>query len=312
MTRTPIDNIFPGSAEDAETDGPLSRLLESLALERVAEDRFRGWSYDIGSGTIFGGHLLAQALMAGCDTVDSGLPHSLHAYFLRPGALDAALEYRVERIRNGRRFCTRQVSAEQRGKTVFCMWISFHAGEAGPEHAAQMPAVPGPEGLHSLLDLRRASADRFPERIRHDLLRERPVEIRPVAPVDPLYPGQYPPVQHVWLRSAGTLPERDVLHLAMLAYASDFSLLATAFLPHGITYHQPGIHTASLDHSLWFHRPFRADRWLLYSMDSPSSHGGRALARGTIFTRDGSLVASTAQEGLIRVVPSEGGHRLGE
>ena len=275
-------------------------LIAHLGLERLEDNLFRGDSRDIGGKSVFGGQVLGQAFMAANQTVDGRRAHSLHAYFLRPGNPHAPIIYDVERIRDGHSFTTRRVVAIQHGRAILNMAISFQVEEEGFDHQAVMPDVPAPEGLASAEELRRQIADQLPEQKRAILTCERPIEMRPVEPVDPLNPERRPPCQHVWLRAIDTMPDDPALHQAVLAYTSDFTLLATAFLPHGISYFQRNILAASLDHAMWFHRPFRVDDWLLYAMDSPSAGGGRGLGRGNIFTRDGRLVASVAQEGMIR------------
>ncbi len=276
-------------------------LLSHLSLERLEDNLFRGESRDIGGKSVFGGQVLGQALIAAEQTVEGRQAHSLHAYFLRPGDLQAPIIYEVERIRDGRSFATRRVVAIQHGRPIFNMSVSFQVAEKGFEHQAPMPEVPGPEGLLSTLELRRQVMDRIPARLRETLTAEGPVELRPVQVLDPLNPERHAPFQHVWLRTVGALPDPIAVHQAILAYCSDFTLLGTALLPHGVSFFQPEVQAASLDHAMWFHRPFRIDDWLLYAMDSPSAGNGRGLGRGSIFARDGRLIASVAQEGVIRL-----------
>ena len=275
-------------------------LLDHLSLERVEEDLFRGDSRDHGGKSVFGGQVLGQALMAAGRTVEGRAAHSLHAYFLRPGDIQAPILYEVDRIRDGKSFTTRRVVALQHDRPIFNMAASFQIAEQGVDHQADMPEAPSPEGLLSTTELRRREADRLPEKLRDLLTRESPIEFRPVEPVDFLEPERRQPAQQVWMRAAGALPEEQALHQALLAYASDFTLLNTALLPHGLSFFQKGVYMASLDHAMWFHRPFRMDEWLLYAMDSPNAHNCRGLGRGSIFTRDGRLIATVAQEGLIR------------
>jgi len=275
-------------------------LLEHLSLEQLEDNLFRGGSRKLGGKSIFGGQVLGQALVAADQTIEGRLAHSLHAYFLRPGDPDLSVIYKVERLRDGRSFTTRRVTAIQRERPIFAMAISFQISEEGFEHQMTMPDVPGPEGLLSTVELRRQFSKKLPETLREVLTAERPIELRPVVADDPLHTAPRPPAQAVWLRAGSPLPEQPSLHQALLAYASDFNLLDTALLPHGISFFQPEVQAASLDHAMWFHRPFRMDDWLLYSMDSPSACGNRGLARGNIFSADGRLVASVAQEGLIR------------
>jgi acyl-CoA thioesterase II len=281
---------------------PLHDLLDHLTLERLEEDRFQGESRSLGGKSVFGGQVLGQALLAADATVEGRRAHSLHAYFLLAGDPNAPIVYEVERIRDGRSFATRRVVAVQHGRRIFNMAVSFQVAEEGLDHHLPMPDVPGPEGLLSGPELYRQIADRLPEKRRESLIAERPIDLRPVQPRDLLNPERRPPQRQVWFRAAGALPDDPVLHQAMLAYASDFTLLGTALFPHGLSFFNPGVQALSLDHAMWFHRPFRMDEWLLYSMDSPSASAGRGLGRGSIFTRDGLLIASVAQEGVIRLV----------
>ena len=282
-------------------DNLLKDLLDHLTLEPLREDRFRGESRSLGGKSVFGGQVLGQALLAADATVEGRRAHSLHAYFLLAGDPTAPIVYEVERIRDGRSFATRRVVAVQHGRPIFNMAVSFQVAEEGLDHHAPMPDVPGPEGLLSGSELHRQIADHLPESHREALTAERPIEMRPVQPRDLLNPERRPPQRQVWLRTVGTLPDEPALHQAMLAYASDFTLLATALFPHGLSFFNPEVQAVSLDHAMWFHRPFRMDEWLLYAMDSPSASAGRGLGRGSIFTRDGRLVASVAQEGVIRL-----------
>jgi acyl-CoA thioesterase II len=279
---------------------PIEDLLGVLMLERLEDNLFRGQSRDIGGKSVFGGQVLSQALLAAELTVEGRMPHSLHGYFLRPGDAQAPIIYDVERIRDGRSYATRRVVAIQHGQAIFNAAVSFQRAEDGFDHQLPMPEVPGPEGLSSVIELRRQVAERLPAERREILTRERPIELRPVQPADLFTPERREPRQQVWFRAKGTLPAAEAIHRAALAYASDFSLLVTAFLPHSLSLFQPGVMAASLDHAMWFHRPFRADEWLLYVMDSPSASFGRGLSRGSIFARDGRLVASVAQEGVMR------------
>jgi acyl-CoA thioesterase-2 len=279
----------------------LDRLLELLELAPIGEDVFRGPSQDLGWGTVFGGQVLGQALSAAGRTVESDRhAHSLHAYFLRPGDPSRPISYHVERTRDGGSFSTRRVRAHQEGPPIFFMAASFQRPEGGLDHQAAMPGVPGPDGLASYDELTRRYLPIAPEPLRASLDIEWPFEMRPVEVIDPLSPQPAAPVSHLWLRSAGPLPDDDRVHRYLLAYTSDFSLLDTALAPHGRSYWQGDLKMASIDHAMWFHRPFRADEWLLYAMDSPNACGARGLVRGQVFDRAGRLVASTAQEGMIR------------
>lgn len=279
----------------------LSELVELLALERIEENLFRGQSQDLGWGQVFGGQVLGQALSAATQTVPADRRvHSLHAYFLRPGDARRPIVYDVDRIRDGKSFTTRRVVAIQGGRPIFNLSASFQLEEEGFEHADEMPEVEGPDGLVSELELWRRRADRMPEPIRTRALAERPIELRPVDPVDPFEPEAKEPRHAVWVRAAGELPDDPALHCYLLAYCSDFSFVTTALRPHSATWVDPRMQVASIDHVMWFHRPFRMDDWLLHVMESPSASGARGFARGQFFTRDGRLVASTAQEGLMR------------
>lgn len=283
-------------------------LLALLDLEEIEQNIFRGRSRDIGSGSVFGGQVLAQSLVAAGRTVEPDrTAHSLHGYFILPGDVEAPIVYFVDRLRDGKSFATRRVTAIQHGRAIFNMAASFQVEEGGAEHQAEMPDVPGPEELPRELDRIRAIAERIPEPLRAIYTQERPMDFRPVDPVDPFHPEERPPRKHVWLRALGEVPGGALQHQSVLAYASDYGLLGTALLPHGLSFQQPRLQAATLDHALWFHRPFRVDEWLLYTMDSPSAANARGFARGSIYTRDGRLVASVAQEGLMRV--REGGER---
>ena len=295
----------------------LDRLLGLLQLERIEHNLFRGQSQDLGWGTLFGGHVLGQALSAAAQTVapdsgdsaDSGdaadsmvrTAHSLHGYFLRRGDVSVPVIYDVDRIRDGKSFTTRRVVAIQNGRAIFNLSASFQISESGFSHQATMPAdVPGPEGLLSTRDLTLQYTRDLPAKVRQRIAHERPIEIRPVDPINPLKPEKGAPLRRLWFRARGRLPDAPQIHQLLLAYASDFNLLQASVAPHGVSYWTPGMQVASLDHAMWFHRPCRIDEWLLYDIDSPSSSGARGLGRGQFFTRDGVLVASTAQEGLIR------------
>lgn len=282
----------------------LRALLALLNLERIEQNIFRGGNRDIGSGRVFGGQVLAQALVAAARTVEADRSaHSLHGYFILPGDMDAPIVYEVDRIRDGRSFTTRRVVAIQHGRAIFNLSASFQVEEGGPEHQAEMPEVPGPEDLPRDLELIRAEADRIPEAVRAVYTQDRPIEFRPIDPLDRFHPERRPPRKHVWFRAVGPMPDAPLCHQAVLAYASDYGLLGAALLPHGLSFLRPELQAATLDHALWFHRPFRVDEWLLYEMDSPSAYGARGFTRGSIFTREGTLVASAAQEGLLRLRP---------
>jgi len=279
----------------------LTELIELLTLERIEENLFRGQSQDLGWGNVFGGQVLGQALSAAAQTVrEPRKVHSFHSYFLRTGDAKRPIVYDVDCIRDGKSFTTRRVVAIQGGSPIFSMAASFQAPEDGFEHQAPMPEAKGPEGLKSEAELARAAADRIPEMLRERALAEKPIEIRPVNPQDPLSPERREPQRQIWYRAAGRLPDDLSVHQYLLAYASDFNFLGTSMQPHGVSWLSPKMQVASLDHAMWFHRPFRLDQWLLYVVDSPSASSARGLARGQFFTQDGTLVASTMQEGLIR------------
>jgi len=280
----------------------VEELLKLIDLEPLEVNIYRGRNRDIGSGRVFGGQVLAQALVAARRTVEEEREaHSLHGYFILPGDLAAPIVYFVDRLRDGRSFTTRRVTAIQHGRAIFNLSASFHVSEPGPEHQTETPDVPAPESLVSELDLIREQSDRIPEHVRAVLTQDRPIDFRVVSPTDPFTPEPSPPVRYFWLRAVGAMPDDTICHQAVLAYASDYGLLATVLQPHGFSVRAPGLQVATLDHALWFHRPFRADEWLLYSIDSPAAAGARGFARGSIFTRDGVLIASVAQEGLTRV-----------
>ncbi|MBI5496313.1 MAG: acyl-CoA thioesterase II [Deltaproteobacteria bacterium] len=282
----------------------LEELVKLLALERIEENLFRGQSQDLGWGTVFGGQVLGQALSAAVRTVPpERLVHSLQAYFLRPGGVTAPIVYDVDRIRDGSSFTTRKVVAIQHGRAIFNLAASFQKPEEGLEHQDLMPEVPPPEAVPTEQERLAAHAQKLPEPIRERALAARPFEMRAVEDDDPVQPASQPPRRAVWLRTTHQLPDDPGVHHALLAYASDYSFLTTSLRPHGVNWLTPGMQVASLDHVMWFHPPFRADEWLLHVMESPRATGARGLVRGRVFSRDGRLVATTAQEGLIRRHP---------
>ena len=279
----------------------LRELLDLLKLEKVEENFFRGRSQDLGFGNIFGGQVLGQALSAASQTLsDDRTVHSLHGYFLWPGNPSMPILYEVDCIRDGKTFTTRRVVAVQKGRPIFSMSASFHRIENGFEHRADMPDVPPPENLISELEFARMNKERIPESIRGKLTCDRPIEIRTVNPVNPFKPDKRPPRSYSWFKAVDTLTDDLSVHKYMLAYASDFGLATTCLAPHGHTFFEPTMQVASLDHAIWFHRDFRMDDWLLYAKESPSASNGLGMNRGMIFTRDGLLVATVAQESLIR------------
>ncbi len=276
-------------------------LLDLLDLEQIEFDIYRGTNRDIGSGRVFGGQVLAQSLVAAQRTVPAERrAHSVHGYFILPGDLDVPIVYFVDRLRDGKSFTTRRVTAIQHGRAIFNMSASFHIEEPGFEHQLPMPDVPPPESLRSELEVIRERAHEAPEALREVLTQDRPIDFRIVEDIDPFNPVKQPPVRHIWFRAVGPMPDEILSHQAVLCYASDYSLLGTALQPHGRTYRRPDVQVASLDHAIWLHRTCRVDDWLLYAIDSPIAAGARGFARGSIFTREGQLVASVAQEGLTR------------
>ncbi len=279
----------------------IEKLLQLLDLEPIEVNIFRGRSPQDTWQRVFGGQVLGQALVAAARTVDKRNTHSLHAYFLRPGDPKVPILYEVERARDGKSFTTRRVVAIQHGRPIFTMSASFHIEEEGFEHQATMPDVPQPEELLAKAELLASFEGDFPPEMVRWFRREGPIDLRPVNPRAPLKPEKREPAQHVWVRATGSLPDDIAIHQCVLAYASDMTLLDTSLLPHGLGFLDQRAQLASLDHAMWFHRPFRADEWLLYTQDSPASYGSRAFSRGTIFTRDGTLVASVTQEGLVRI-----------
>ena len=278
-------------------------LLAILDLEVLEQNLFRGRSPQVGWQRVFGGQVIGQALVAASRTVEGRSPHSLHGYFLLPGDPKVPIIYDVERIRDGRSFTTRRVKAIQHGQPIFTLSASFHIDEPGLSHQMAMPDVPKPDQLPSESDIRERVMPLMPDPVRAYFERERPIELRPVEFKRYMTRDGLEPYFNVWIRATGKLPEDPAIHQAVLAYASDMTLLDSTLVAHGRTVFEREIQAASLDHALWFHRPFRADEWLLYAQDSPFAGGARGFARGSIFTSDGVLVASVAQEGLIRHRP---------
>jgi acyl-CoA thioesterase-2 len=284
----------------------MQALMRVLDLEILEHNLFRGISPDAGWQRVFGGQVIGQALMAACKTVDTDRhPHSLHGYFMRPGDPSIPIIYEVDRIRDGRSFTTRRIVAIQHGQAIFSMSCSFHIVEDDVfDHQSAMPDVPPPEELADESDMKATFMQVAPEPIRKYWERERPLELRPTSFEHYTSDEPQPAEQCVWLRSTAPVPEPFAddprVHAAILAYASDMTLLDTALFPHGLSIFSRAIQAASLDHAMWFHRPFRIEDWLLYAQDAPSAHGARGFARGAIYNRAGNLVASTAQEGLIR------------
>jgi acyl-CoA thioesterase-2 len=279
----------------------LDDLVNLLSLEPIEENLFRGHSQDLGFRQLFGGQVLGQALSAACQTVEEDRHvHSLHGYFLRPGDAALPVVYMVDRVRDGGSFSTRRVTAVQKGKTIFTGSLSFQYDEEGYAHQSPMPTVVGPENLPTELELMRLGEDLIPSPMREKLLCAKPIEMRPVTEGDPFNPKPGDPVKYVWFRADGALPDSPALHKYVMAYASDFNLLTTSLRPHGKSFWHRDMQLASLDHALWFHGNLIADDWLLYALDSPWAGNSRGFSRGSVYNRAGQLVASSAQEGLIR------------
>jgi acyl-CoA thioesterase-2 len=280
----------------------IAEILDLLDLEKLEENLFRGRSPQVHWQRVFGGQVIGQALVAACRTVEDRQPHSLHGYFMLAGDPTVPIIYEVDRIRDGRSFTTRRVVAIQHGRAIFALTASFQVDEAGFDHAVPMPDVAPPEGLPEIVEVMTAIPS-MPQLVRAWYERERPIEIRPVdmtRQFDAAHSGETG--FQVWIRTTGPLPDDPAIHRSVLAYASDLTLLDTSLVPHGRSVLEDTIQAASLDHALWFHRPFRADDWLLYAQDTPSASGARGFARGLVYDRAGRLVASVAQEGLVRPV----------
>jgi acyl-CoA thioesterase-2 len=293
--------LSPPSAAENGAKEALASLLSLLDLEPIENNIFRGVSPKDRWQRVFGGQVLGQALVAAARTVEGRLCHSLHGYFLRPGDPRVPILYEVDRSRDGVSFSARRVVAIQHGEPIFTMSASFEVVEQGLEHQTAMPDVPQPEMLKSEQEWRREIVPLLPEQARSWFLRARPIEFRPVEPSNRFDKAKQAPRQIVWFRAAGPLPDSPALHQCIAAYASDMTLLDTSLLPHGYNLFTNDLQLASLDHAMWFHRPFRADEWLLYVQESPSAAGSRSFNRGEIYRRDGVLAASVAQEGLIRL-----------
>lgn len=283
-------------------DRLVAGLIKLLQVKPLGDDQFIGRKKTGGVGRVFGGQVIAQALAAAELTVDPERPaHSLHAYFLRGGSEDHEIEYAVSRDFDGNSFSNRRVVASQKGRPILSLTASFQKHEDGLHHVdGVMPQVPQPEDLEPEAEVRRRFAEQAQPEVRHHFLSQRPVEMRAVDGRHWMNPQKAPPRAHSWFRSVAPLPDDPRVHRAILAFTSDMTLLGTCALPHGLSWARGEMISASLDHAVWFHEPFRADEWLLYATDSPWSGGGRGFNRGRIFTRDGRLVASVAQEGMIR------------
>lgn len=290
----------PAAGAAGSDSAALESLLALLDLERLESDFFRGLSPRDRWQRIYGGQVLGQALVAAYRTVETRVCHSLHAYFLRAGDPRIPILYQVDRSRDGGSFSARRVAAIQHGAPIFTMSASFETPEEGLEHQSLMPNVPSPDELATEQQWLAEIMAQLPAAHRGWFMRARPIELRPVVPANRFAPEKREGRQIVWFRAVATLPDLPALHQCVLAYASDMTLLDTSLLPHGYNLFTPELQLASLDHAIWFHRPFRADEWLLYVQDSPSASGSRSFNRGEIFRRDGALVASVAQEALIR------------
>lgn len=287
---------------DAEgTMSAIDTILRILELEPEGQDCFRGLVPQVGWQRVFGGLVIAQSLAAAHRTVEGRHPHSLHAYFLLAGDPSLPISYAVDRIRDGRSFATRRVVASQQGRAIFALSCSFQEDEPdGFVHQQPMPDVPMPEDVPTYWDIKRDHGDRIPHPVRAYFERDRPIEIRPVDFARYTGGKSAQLGARIWIKATATMPDRRDLHECLLAYASDLTLLDAALVPHETSVFDPGVLPASLDHAMWFHRPFRADEWMLYAQDSPNAGAGRGFARGLIYTRDGRLIASVAQEGIIR------------
>ena len=280
------------------TAARLPELLKLLDLERIEDNLFRGESHDVGAPQVFGGQVLGQALVAASRTVEGRQVHSLHAYFLRRGDLSVPIVFEVDRSRDGGSFTSRRVVAIQHGQPILTMSASFQMVEPGLDHQAVMPVAPPPESLRDLAEIEAELIERMPHKVAGYFRNQRPFEFRAVNPMEYLTRDKRPATKQVWFRVVGSLPDDQTLHRCLLTYVSDYHLLATATMPHGVNFLE--LQVASIDHAIWFHRDLKVDDWLLYAMESPSASGARGFSRGSIYARDGRLVASVAQEGLIR------------
>jgi acyl-CoA thioesterase-2 len=276
----------------------LPELLKLLDLERIEDNLFRGESRDVGAPQVFGGQVLGQALVAASRTVEGRQVHSLHAYFLRRGDLSVPIVFEVDRSRDGGSFTSRRVVAIQHGQPILTMSASFQITEQGLEHQAPLPDAPPPESLRDLAEIEAELIEHMPHKVTGYFRNQRPFEFRAVNPTEYLTREKRPASKRVWFRVVGDLPDDQALHRCLLTYVSDYHLLATATMPHGVNFLE--LQVASIDHAIWFHRDLRVNDWLLYAIESPSASGARGFSRGTIHSRDGRLVASVAQEGLIR------------
>ncbi|HFZ8993873.1 TPA: acyl-CoA thioesterase II [Citrobacter freundii] len=279
----------------------LNNLLTLLNLEKIEEGLFRGQSEDLGLRQVFGGQVVGQALYAAKETVpEERLVHSFHSYFLRPGDSQKPIIYDVEVLRDGNSFSARRVAAIQNGKPIFYMTASFQAQEVGFEHQKTMPSAPAPDGLKTETEIAQSLAHLLPQALKDKFICDRPLEVRPAEFHNPLKGHVAEPKRQVWMRANGTAPDDIRVQQFLLGYASDLNFLPVALQPHGIGFLEPGIQIATIDHSMWFHRPFNLNDWLLYSVESTSASSARGFVRGEFYTQDGVLVASTVQEGVMR------------
>lgn len=280
---------------------PLNELLSLLQLEKLEEGLYRGASENLGLPQVYGGQVIGQALSAARYTVDTERTvHSFHSYFLYPGDPEKPIIYDVENLRDGKSFSTRRVKAIQNGRPIFYLTASYHGDEAGFEHQTTMPDIPGPENYPSESELAARIAQYLPENLQRTFCGEKPIEMRPVTVINPLQPHKAEPKQYLWIRANGNMPDDQLIHQYLLAYASDWGFLVTALHPHGVSLMTPKFQVATIDHSIWFHRPFKMDDWLLFAIESPTASNARGLVRGEIFDRQGNLVASAVQEGVMR------------
>lgn len=279
----------------------LSELLTLLQLSRQDENTFIGESENLGLPQVYGGQVIGQALSAARYTVDSQRTvHSFHSYFLYPGDPEQPILYDVETLRDGQSFSTRRVKAMQNGRSIFYLTASYQQATEGFEHQNTMPTIPGPEHYASENEIAAKIAHLLPEPLKKTFCGERPIEVRPVTVVNPLNPEKLEPKQYLWIKANGPMPDNQLIHQYLLAYASDWGFLVTALQPHGVSLMTPKFQVATIDHSIWYHRPFKMDDWLLFAIESPTASNGRGLVRGEIYSRDGTLVASAVQEGVMR------------
>ncbi|MGF1765039.1 acyl-CoA thioesterase II [Aliivibrio kagoshimensis] len=283
----------------------LNELLDLLQLETLEQGLFRGQSEHLGLPQVYGGQVVGQALSAARYTVESDrMVHSFHSYFLYPGDPQKPIIYDVETLRDGRSFSTRRVKAVQNGRPIFYLTASYHGEEPGFEHQSEMPDIAGPENYRSETELANAIKSQLPPQVQKIFCTEKPIEVRPVTVINPLKPHKAEGKQYLWIKANGELPTDQLIHQYMLAYASDWGFLVTALHPHSVSLLTPGFKVATIDHSMWFHRPFKMDEWLLFAIESPNASGSRGLVRGEIFNQQGQLVASAIQEGLMRQTKS--------